>query len=72
MRSILVIRGLLVALTVALSVALIVRGNVVIAVLLGALACTRVVLLLRMRRRRDEVRRRFAQRRDARRQRATP
>jgi len=70
MRSILIIRGVLVALIAALSVALIVRGNVVIGVLLGALACTRVVLMLRMRRRREELRRRFAQRMDARRQRA--
>ena len=70
MRSILIIRGVLVALIVALSVALIVRGNVVVGVLLGALACTRVVLMLRVRRRREELRRRFAQRMDARRQRA--
>ena len=68
MRSILIIRGVLVALIAALSVALIVRGNVVIGVLLGALACTRVVLMLRMRRRREELRRRFAQRMHARRQ----
>jgi hypothetical protein len=70
MRSILIIRGVLVALIVALSVALIVRGNVVVGVLLGALACTRVVLMLRVRRRREELRRRFAQRMDSRRQRA--
>jgi Flp pilus assembly protein TadB len=70
MRSILIIRGVLVVLIVALSVALIVRGNVVVGVLLGALACTRVVLMLRVRRRREELRRRFAQRMDSRRQRA--
>ena len=70
MRSILIIRALLVVLIAALSVALIARGTVVIGVLLGVLACTRVVLMLRIRRRREELRRRFAQRMEARRQRA--
>ncbi len=72
MRSIWIIRCLLVALTAALSVALILRGNVVIGVLLAVLACTRVALLVVMRRRRKDLRRRFAQRMDARRQRAMP
>ena len=70
MKSVWIIRCLLVALTAALSVALILRGNVVIGVLLAALACTRVVFLLVMRRRRQELRRRFAQRMEARRRRA--
>jgi hypothetical protein len=70
MKSILVIRCLLVALTAALSVALIVRGHLVLGVLLGALACTRVALLVVVRRRRKDLRRRFGKRMDARRQRA--
>ncbi len=67
-----IIRCLLVALTAALSVALILRGSVVIGVLLAVLACTRVALPVVMRRRRKDLRRRFAQRMDARRQRALP
>ena len=43
MRSILIIRGVLVALIAALSVALIVRGNVVIGVLLLAIGQSFVV-----------------------------
>ena len=44
MTSVWVIRWILVALTAALAVALIVRGNIVIGVLLGALALTRASL----------------------------
>jgi len=57
-------RWILVALTAALAVVLIVRGNVVIGVLLGAMAVTRAVMFVTMRRRREEFRRRIAQGRD--------
>ena len=53
-------RWILVALTAALAVVLIVRGNVVIGVLLGAMAVTRAVMFVTMRRRREEFRRRIA------------
>jgi hypothetical protein len=68
MKSIWVIRGLLVALTATLAVILILRGNVVIGVVLGALACARVALLVSVHRRRKELRQRFGRRMDARRQ----
>ena len=63
MTSMWVIRGILIALSVALATVLIVRGNVIVGVLIGALAVTRLVLLVQMRRRRDRFRRRLAQRR---------
>ncbi len=63
MTSVWIIRGILIALSVALATVLIVRGNVIIGVLIGALAVTRLVLLVQMRRRRDRFRRRLAERR---------
>jgi hypothetical protein len=65
MTSMLVIRWVMVALTAVLAALLIARGNVVIGVVLGALAVTRVALLVGMQRRRERFRRRI-QRRDAR------
>jgi uncharacterized membrane protein len=62
-----VIRWILVALTAAVALALVLRGNVVIGALLGAVALTRAVLFTRVRRRREELRRRVAERRNARR-----
>ena len=66
MRSMWVIRCLVVALTGALAVALILRGNVLIGGLIGALALSRAVLFVKMRRRREEFRRRLAERRGTR------
>ena len=66
MRSMWVIRCLVVALTGALAVALILRGNVLIGGLIGALALARAVLFVKVRRRRDEFRRRIAERRGTR------
>ena len=57
-------RWILVALTAALAVVLIMRGNVVIGVLLGAMAVTRSVMFVTMRHRREQFRQRIAQRRD--------
>jgi hypothetical protein len=65
-RSTWVIRWVLVALTAAVALALIWRGNVVIGVLLGAIAVTRAVLFTRVHRRRELIRRRIAERRNAR------
>lgn len=64
MGSTWVIRWILVALTAALALALILRGNVLIGGLLGAVAVTRAVLFTRLRRQREEFRRRFAERRN--------
>jgi hypothetical protein len=58
MGSMLVIRGIMVALTAVLAALLIARGNVVIGVVLGALALTRVALLVRMQQRRERFRQR--------------
>ena len=63
MASMWVIRGILVALTAAIALALIVRGNVLIGGLLAAVAVTRVVLFAQVHRRRAEFRRRLAARR---------
>ena len=63
MTSIWVVRGILIALTAALAVALIANGNVVFGVLVGALAVTRMLLFTRMSQRRAEFRRRVEQRR---------
>jgi len=64
MRSIRVARGLLIALTAAIAVALILNGNVVFGVLIGALAVVRLVLFTRVQQRREEIRRRVQQRRN--------
>jgi uncharacterized membrane protein len=66
MTSMWVIRGILVALTAALAIALIVRGNVVIGALLGAIALMRAIVLVRLHGRRELLRRRLAQRRNER------
>jgi hypothetical protein len=58
MGSIPVIRWIMVALSAALSVVLIVHGNVIVGVLIGALALSRAALLVRTRSRRREFRRR--------------
>ncbi len=63
MQSTQVLRWILVALSVALAAFLIVRGNVVIGVLVGAMAVTRAVLFVKMRHRREQFRERIAQRR---------
>jgi hypothetical protein len=64
MTSMWVIRWVLVALSAALAIALIARGNVLIGVLVGALALTRMVFFVRLHRRRDQFRRRMAERRN--------
>jgi Flp pilus assembly protein TadB len=56
--SIRVIRWIIVGLSAALAVALIARGNVIIGVLIGALAVSRALLLMRIQRRRRRFRRR--------------
>jgi len=60
--SLWVLRWVIVALGAALSVALIIRGNVVIGGLIGALVVTRAILFVKVRRRREEWRGRFGQR----------
>ena len=55
----------LIGLSIALAVVLIVRGNVVIGVLVGALAGTRALLMVEAGHRRREFRRRVAERRMA-------
>ena len=62
MPSIFVIRWIMVALTAVLAVLLIARGNIVIGVVLGALALTRVALLVRLQQRRERFRQRGQQR----------
>jgi hypothetical protein len=63
MRSTQVFRWILVALSVVLAAFLIVRGNVVIGVLVGAMAVTRAVMFVKMQHRREQFRERIAQRR---------
>jgi hypothetical protein len=63
MGSVRVLRWVLVGLTAALAVVLIVHGNVVIGVLLGAMAVTRAVMFVKMRQRREQFRQRIAERR---------
>ncbi len=63
MQSVSVFRWILVALSGALAAFLIVRGSVVIGVLIGAMAVTRALFLVRMKHRREEFRRRIAERR---------
>ena len=63
MTSIWVTRWILVALSAALAAFLVARGNVVIGALIGVMAVTRAVLLVGLRRRREEFRRRMAHRR---------
>ncbi len=61
MTSMWVIRGVLIALSIALATVLILHGNVVIGALIGVMAVTRVVLYVQMRHRREELRQRIAQ-----------
>jgi hypothetical protein len=63
MSSMWFVRWILIGLSVALAVVLIVRGNVVIGALIGAMAVARAVLFVHMRHRRDEIRKRDARRR---------
>jgi hypothetical protein len=53
MTSLRVVRWILVALTATLAVVLLVNGHVVLGVLLGAMAVTRVVFFVKMRHRRE-------------------
>ena len=66
MTSMWVLRWVLVALSAALALVLIVHGNVIIGVLIAAMAFTRAVLFVRLHTRREELRRRVAQRRASR------
>jgi hypothetical protein len=63
MSSMWFVRWILIGLSAALAIVLIMRGNVVIGVLIGAMAVARAVLFVRMHHRRAEFRRRIAQRR---------
>ncbi len=63
MQSTRVLRWILVALSLVLAAFLIARGNVVIGVLVGAMAVTRAVLFVKMQHRREQFRERIAQRR---------
>ena len=60
MTSIRVTRWIMVALSAAIALFLIARGNVVIGVLLGALAVMRASLLIRLGNRREQFRQRAA------------
>jgi len=64
MPSMWVMRWVIVALSATLAVVLIARGNVLIGVLVGALAVTRMIFFVRLQRRRDQFRRRMAGRRN--------
>ena len=55
-------RCVILALAAALSVALIMRGNLLIGGLIGALVIARAILIVKVRQRRQELRRRFGQR----------
>ena len=57
--SVRVLRWVLVGLSCALALVLLLRGNVLIGGLLAALVATRVVLLVQLRRRRNELRARW-------------
>jgi hypothetical protein len=65
MQSMRVFRWILVALSALLSAFLIVRGNVLIGVIVGAMAVTRAVLFLRMQHRREQLHERIIARREA-------
>jgi hypothetical protein len=64
------LRWLLVALSGALAALLIVRGNVVIGILVGAMAVTRTLMFVRMQHRRAQLHERIIARREAYRARA--
>jgi hypothetical protein len=63
MRSMRVVRWILVALSIALATVLILRGNVIVGGLIGALAVTRGVMTVQMQRRRERFRQAIAHRR---------
>ncbi len=65
-NSLWVWRGVILALTAALSVALIVRGNLLIGGLIGALAVARAILFVKVRRRRQQLEGRFGRRQEPR------
>ena len=62
MNSMFAMRWVIVALSLALAIVLIARGNVVVGVLLGALAVSRMVMFVMMRQRRERFRQRRARR----------
>jgi hypothetical protein len=62
MTSVWVLRWVLVTLTGVLAFVLIAHGNILIGGLLGAIAITRVVMLIQLRHRRTEIRERLRQR----------
>jgi hypothetical protein len=64
MNGVLIVRLLVVALGVALAVALIARGNVLIGIIIGALALSRLALIVMVRRRRKAFARRRPRRWD--------
>jgi hypothetical protein len=66
MTSIWVVRVLLLAVSATLAVVLVLRGNVVIGALIGVLVIGRAFVFVKMRRRREEFRRRLAERRGTR------
>ena len=63
MTSMWVIRGILIGLSAVLSIVLILHGNVIIGVILAALAVTRAAMFVRIRRRHRRLRRRLSLRR---------
>jgi hypothetical protein len=63
MQSMRVIRWVLVGLSMALAVVLVRRGNVVVGMLIGALAVTRAFMFVHVQRRRERLRREIARRR---------
>jgi hypothetical protein len=63
MKSMSILRWILIALSGVLAAFLVLRGNVVIGVLIGVMALTRAVLLVKMQHRREQFRRRIAARR---------
>ncbi len=65
MQSMRVFRWILIALSALLAVFVIARGNVVIGVIIGAMAVTRAVMFLRMRHRREQLHERLVARREA-------
>ncbi len=58
-----VFRWILIALSGVLAAFLIARGNVVIGVIVGAMALTRAVMFVKMQRRREQIRQRIEARR---------
>ncbi len=65
MQSMRVLRWILVGLSGLLAVFLIARGNVLIGLIVGAMAVTRAVLFVRMHHRREQLHERIIARREA-------